>query len=257
MYGNIGTRKLYHILREHFTMDSMVKSVKQVTKGCDTCQKCKDTHNRNLVGETRAIIPKGRGDLVSVDYYGPLPVSSGNVKYLFVVVDNFTKFVKLYKMRRATTATTIKRIKEYIEEYGKPTRILSDNGTQFTAKRWVDTLKQMDIIPTYTAVRNPCTNIVKRWNRQLGNLFRVFVREQHTKWATYVPIIEACLNETYQETIEMTPHEAHLGKNLSVLGKNILMLIQKMKKELMSNSYLRESRKRDCDDPRGTMPKKH
>ena len=45
-----------------------------------------------------------------------------------------------------------------------------------------------------------------------GDLFRVFVREKHTKWATSIKIIKACLNETYQETIRMTPYEAQFGK---------------------------------------------
>lgn len=49
-------------------------------------------------------------------------------------------------------------------------------------------------------------------NRQLGNLLRIFVRERHKNWATYVKAIATCLNETYHETIEMTPFEAHFGK---------------------------------------------
>lgn len=96
LYGHLGATRLYHLLNEHFTMAAMLKIIKQCIKGCDTCQKCKDYGNRNLVGETKPILPKQRGDLVSVDYYGPLPVGSGNVKYIFVVVDNFIKFVKLY-----------------------------------------------------------------------------------------------------------------------------------------------------------------
>ena len=44
------------------------------------------------------------------------------------------------------------------------------------------------------------------------NLFRIFVCDQHTKWSRYVPIIESCINETYHETIEVTPYEAQLGK---------------------------------------------
>lgn len=212
LYGHIGPTKLYKTLKEGFTMDSMMKKIKQFTKVCDTCQKYKDTCNRNLVGETQPMLPEKRGELVSVDYYGPLPTSTGNVKYIFVIVDNFTKFAKLYAVRSATTAASVRRLKQYIAEYGKPDAVLSDNGTQFTSKKWVKELQQLQIKPKFTAVRNPCTNIVERWNRQLGNLFRVFAGEKHTKWAMYIPIIEACLNEVYQETIEMTPWEAQFGK---------------------------------------------
>lgn len=212
VYGHIGSRKLYKLLVEHFTMDTMFKSIKHIVKTCDVCQKCKDSGNRHIMGETRPIIPERKGKIISADYYGPLPASTGGVKYLLVVVDNFTKYVELYTLRRATTSATLRRIYQYITTHGKPESILTDNGTQFTAKKWIQGLADLGITPKYTAIRNPCTNIAERWNRQLGNLFRVFVRERHTKWATQVKIIQMCLNETYQSTIECTPYEAQYGR---------------------------------------------
>ena len=124
-------------------------------------------------------------------------MSSGGVKYLLVIVDNFTKFVELYALRRATTNVTLKRIQQYIKDHGKPNNILTDNGTQFTSKKWTRGLEVLGIKPRFTAIRNPCANIAERWNRQLGNLFRVFVQEKHTKWATCVKII-TCLLYTYR-----------------------------------------------------------
>ena len=37
-------------------------------------------------------------------------------------------------------------------------------------------------------------------------------KRQHTKWSRYVSIIASCINETYHETIEVTPYEAHVGR---------------------------------------------
>ena len=82
-----------------------------------------------MLVETRPIIPKKKGELISVDYYGPQPVSTGKVRYILTVIDNFTKYDKLYKLRQATTTATIKRIQLYCEKTGKPVAILSDNGT--------------------------------------------------------------------------------------------------------------------------------
>ena len=91
------------------------------------------------MGETQPVIPKSKGELISIDYYGPLPTSTSGVKYILIMVDNFTKFVKLYKLKKATTTVTINKIKLYCEEIGKPVAILTDNGTQFTSQRWVTT----------------------------------------------------------------------------------------------------------------------
>ena len=120
---------------------------------CDKCQRCKDTDNRNLFGGTKPILPTEKGELVSGDYYGPLPISTGGVRYIFVMIDNFTKFVKLYTLRRATTAATIRRVRQYIKEVGKPNAIVTDNGTQFTSKQWVKGLNKLQIKPKYTAIR--------------------------------------------------------------------------------------------------------
>lgn len=169
MYGHIGGRKLHETMEEHFTMDSMCQKINKIVKSCNICQTCKDSGNRNITGITQPIIPECKGDMVSVDYYGPLPTSTSGVKYLLVMVDNFTKYVELYAMRRATTTATLRRVQQYIDTHGQPKSILTDNGTQFTSRKWVQGLTQLNIIPRFTAIRNPCTNIAERWNRQLGN----------------------------------------------------------------------------------------
>lgn len=44
------------------------------------------------------------------------------------------KFVKQYKLKKATTGSGLKRIKEYVTEFGKPMKIYTDNRTQFMSK---------------------------------------------------------------------------------------------------------------------------
>lgn len=206
-YGHIGGTRTYQMFREYFAGSSVHKRIKQLIKGCEMCQKYKD-NGRKGVGETRPVIPTKKGELVSLDYYGPLPTSTGGVKYLLVMVDNFSKYVKLYTLKRATTVTTINKLKAYINEVSKPEAVLTDNGTQFTSKRWVEALEEYGIKRKVTAIRNPCTNLAERINRQLGNMFRVFVGECHSKWAKYVRLVEECINQTYHETIQTTPYEA-------------------------------------------------
>ena len=61
--------------------------------------------------------------------------------------------------------------------------------TQFTSKQWVKGLSELQIQPKYTAIRNPCANLAERINRQLGNMFRIFVGEQHTKWSRFITTV--------------------------------------------------------------------
>ena len=118
----------------------------------DRCQRCKDSNNRNLFGGTKPIIPTNKGELISGDFYGPLPTAAAGVKYILVIVDNFTKYVKLYTLRRATTVATLRRLRQYVNEFGKPKAILTDNGTQFTSKQWIKGLDELGIIPKYLSL---------------------------------------------------------------------------------------------------------
>ena len=100
---------------------------------------------------------------------------------------------------------------------------LTANGAQLTSKQWFKGLDELGIIPMYTAIRNPQTNLAERVNRQLGNLFRIFVGDQqHTKWSKFINTIECCINEVYHDTIEVTPYEAHHGRKPNRVWENFL-----------------------------------
>lgn len=132
------------MFREHFTSHHTIRITREIIKKCDLCQRCKD-NNKQCLGATKAIVPEHKGDLVSADYYRPLVTSTAGVKYILVLIDNFTKYVKLYTLKRATTRGTIIKLKDYIEKYGKPRAILTDNGTQFTTSRWQEGLAELGI----------------------------------------------------------------------------------------------------------------
>lgn len=209
-YGHGGIQRTIKMFKEYFTTDQLIKTTKEIIRSCDLCQRCKD-NNRQCHGETKAIVPSEKGELISADYYGPLMTSSAGVKYILVLVDNFTKFVKLYSLRRATTYTTLKKIKEYVDQYGKPMNMLTDNGTQFTTPKWKEGLAALGIKARLTSIRSPCTNVAERINRQLGNLFRMFMRGTHSGWARHLKLIEHCINESYHDTIGTTPYEAQFN----------------------------------------------
>lgn len=70
-------------------------------------------------------------DKVLVDFYGPLPTKMFQFSYIFVVMDNFTRFVKLYPLRKANAKICIKKFTtDYFPTYGVPKNIVSDDGRQ-------------------------------------------------------------------------------------------------------------------------------
>lgn len=140
----------------------MNQEIKKYVITCDLFQRVKPL-NVNMTGEFNLVKSEGPGDLVTVDFFGPLPKSVGGVAYIFVFLDAFSKYVKLYTIKKETTEIALKKLFEhYIPELGKPKRILADNGTQFTSRRWIEGLQRADIQIIYSSVRHPQGNPTER-----------------------------------------------------------------------------------------------
>lgn len=108
-YGHIGANKLYSILHKLIFVSHLRQRIRAFTKSCDICQKSKYP-NKYLLGTVHPIVSTYPGQLVTCDFYGPLPVSRGGVAYIFVIIDNFSKFVRLYSMRRALAKHAVDRV---------------------------------------------------------------------------------------------------------------------------------------------------
>lgn len=106
--GHVGVFKTNEYLKKFFTWRGMNRDVKKHVKSCDTCQRTKYL-SISMENEYQMVRAEAPNDLVTVDFYGPLPRGRGGVEYIFVMIDAFSKHVTLYFIRRATTRACIKR----------------------------------------------------------------------------------------------------------------------------------------------------
>jgi hypothetical protein len=160
-------------MNRHFFLRKMRARIERFIKSCDVCQRCKFP-NRALVGEMHSIIAENPGDLVTVDYYGPLPASRSRVTYIFVVIDAFSKFVRLYPLRRAQAKISAKKIVYDFHRFIPVKVVVSDHGTQFQSPQWQDTLRSWSI-------RHPQSNPTERVMKELSRLFRIYCAEFHSE----------------------------------------------------------------------------
>lgn len=215
LYGHIGTQKCVRMISEYFYFPNLKSYATRILRTCDSCQRNK-SYTSNTLSKTSPIIPTGPRDLISIDFCGPLPTSRGGTKHILAVLDVFTKFVVLYAIKKADTRTTLNKIfNHYIPLYGKPNKIQSDHGTQFTAKKWLARLEGEGIKVVFSSIRHPQSNAVERINKEIGRFFRTLVNDKHTSWAMWLPFVQDCLNETHHDTIEFTPIELQLDKKPS------------------------------------------
>lgn len=204
-FGHFGVWKTFKSLSLNYAWRNMRDSIKKVIKGCELCQRSKIS-NQAVVGRMEAIIPRDENDLLAVDIFGPLPASTAGVKYILVILNVFTKYIKMYPIKTPTAgAITSKLEKDYFLNIRKPRSILSDNGSQFLSNKWNTFLKQNGIRNLHCSIRHPQSNPVERCMREIARLLRIYCHKKHTSWAKYVKRVELLLNCATHESTEAAP----------------------------------------------------
>ena len=188
-------------------MKSLGRKVRRLISRCDVCHMVKHP-NRRFETESRIRIPKTAGELCMVDLYGPLPTGRGGVCYIFVCLDVFTKFVKLYALRAATARACLQKItKHYVADVIRPKCILSDNGTQFTSPVWKRQLADLAIEGKFCPVRRPQANPSERFIEEIGKFFKICCFQSHRRWPELLPKVDEWLNHTMADSAGFCPVE--------------------------------------------------
>ncbi|KAJ8965296.1 hypothetical protein NQ314_004225 [Rhamnusium bicolor] len=210
LYGHFGISKLYNIVRHVLFFPNLRRRIQKVVRSCDICQKSKFP-SRNLVGAIHPILAYHPGELVTVDYYGPLPEGRSRCAYIFVVVDSFTKFVKLYPLRRAQAKISALKIVNDFHKIIPVKVILSDHGTQFQSKYWQSVMRRNNIRPTFSSIRHPASNPTERIMKELSRLFRTYCHKSHRGWVSQLQNIEDLFNSTPHLSTGYSPFEILYG----------------------------------------------
>nr|KYP39541.1 hypothetical protein KK1_039143 [Cajanus cajan] len=72
-----------------------------------------------------------------MDILGPFPPAKGQVKFLLVAIDHFTKWIEA-KAVATIMANNVQKFfwKNVITRFGIPYALITDNGLQFTDRRF-------------------------------------------------------------------------------------------------------------------------
>lgn len=150
---------------------------------------------------------------IHLDHLGPLPALQSKRKHLLVVVDAFTKFVKLYPVVATSTKEVCAALEKYFGYYSRPSRIVSDRGTCFTSNEFSSFLKDHNIDHVKVAVTSPQANgQVERENRVITPILSKLSEPlQHADWVKNLSQVEYALNNSVHRSIGVTPSKVLFG----------------------------------------------
>jgi len=173
-------------------------------------------------------IPKGDKPFLTihVDHLGPLEKTGNRNKFIFVVIDAFTKFVKLYPCRSTKTEEVIKHLRNYFQTYSKPRKIISDRGTSFTSAAFKQFLEDESVSSVLVAAGTPRANDqVEIVNKSVTPMLAK-LSESTNKWDRVLNVIEFAINNTIHRSTGQSPSVLLFGVNqVGIVNDEIRLIL--------------------------------
>jgi hypothetical protein len=118
--------------RHGFYWPTSLQDVAEMVKSCKACQfHAKQIHTGSGSANDSTLLAIRR---MGVDILGPFPRVVGGYRFLFVAIDKFTKWPEATPMVSITQGAAVAFLKSIVCRFGVPSRIITDNGTQFTSR---------------------------------------------------------------------------------------------------------------------------
>jgi len=89
---------------------------------------------------------------------GPFKPAPGNFKFVFVLIDKFSKWIEYMSLVKATSKKAVEFLNQIIHRFGVPNNIITDLGTQFTGTTFWDFCDDKGVVIKYVSVAHPRAN---------------------------------------------------------------------------------------------------
>jgi ribonuclease HI len=183
--SHIGSRPLLgKVFRQGFYWPKAASDAADLVQKCENCQRCaKDQKQPSSL--TQLIQPTWPLQRWGLDLLGPLPPAQGNLKYVIVAVEYFSKWIEAKPLATITSATIQKFFWQNIVcRFGVPKAITVDNGTQIDAEMFKDFCDRIGTKIHFASVRHPESNgLVERANRIImTGIMKLIFNQPRVKW---------------------------------------------------------------------------
>ncbi|GAU38515.1 hypothetical protein TSUD_396320 [Trifolium subterraneum] len=116
-------------------------------------------NGQHVANELKTLISPWPFAWWGMDILGPFPTAARQVKYLIVAVDYFTKWIEAEPLAKIGASHILRFFKRNVlARFGIPQVVVTDNGTQFTNKKFQEFLATIGTTQHFTSVEHPQTN---------------------------------------------------------------------------------------------------
>ena len=211
--GHMGDSRTYANAKCFYYWPGMFDWICALTADCLACQnnKPKPKHLNEVPLE------EWQGDTapfcaIHIDHKGPLHPPSNRNTYCLLIVDSFSRFLMVYPVTNTEAQATIVAVEKRILHFGIPQSKIHDRGTTFLNTHFVNWTKELGIALRPRTAHSPWTNgKVETQNQHIVRLWRSFVNDARTKWASLALKFAFAHNTSVNYTTGKTPCEIVFG----------------------------------------------
>jgi hypothetical protein len=265
--GHPGYQKMITTTRKQFYWPGLKKHIDNYLARCLECQQVKAEHP-HPVGLLQPLpIPDWKWETISMDFITRLPKSTKQNDAIMVVVDKLSKSSHFVPIKSTCKAIDIANIfmKEIFRLHGMPKEIVSDRDTKFTSRFWKSLMDGFKTNMLFSTTYHPQNDgKIERVNQIVEDMLRMHVMHQPKKWEDYLPLVEFAYNNSYQESLKMSPFESLYGRQWKIpirwsnrvdritIGPNMLKEMEQQVIQIRKNLKIAQDRKKRYVDKKRT-----
>ena len=213
---HLGVTRTLKMLERFYWWVGMEACTKWWVRRCLKCQARKTSRQTVRWPILPIPLPNSPGVAVSVDYFGPLPITARGSSYILHFTDRFSRRADMFAVTTAeftAEGTTNILVNRFIPLWGCPSTLLSDNGPQFCARLATAVYKLLGIHKLTTSAYHPSGNGgVERVNHTMAQMLAMFCNEHQNDWDIHLPHVEYAYNNSVSAATGLAPNEVHIGR---------------------------------------------
>jgi transposase InsO family protein len=208
--------------RRGFYWPTAVADASEIVRTCEGCQFY--ARKSNLTAHVLQTIPITWPFTVwGLDIIGPLRKAPEGYTHLLVAIDKFSKWVEVRPITNLRAEQVVTFFTNIVYRFRVPNSIITDNGSQFTGRKFLEFCDKFHIRVDWAVVAHPQTNDqVERANGMIlqGLNPRIFdqLNKSGRKWLQELPAVVWSLRTTLAEppgSVGHTPRVLMQGRKNS------------------------------------------
>jgi hypothetical protein len=201
------------VFRQGFYWPKAASDAVVLVQKCENCQKCaRDQKQPSSL--TQLIQANWSLQRWGLDLLGLVPPAQGNLRYVVVAVEYFSKWIEAKPLATKTSITVQKLFWQNIVcRFGVLKAITVDNGTQFDAKTFKEFCDQIGTKIHFASVRHPESNgLVERANDIImTGIMELIFNQPRGKWPDELIKVVWSHNTTISRSTGFTPFKLLFG----------------------------------------------